>query len=50
MAIARLLKNISLFVDGRGYAGEMDQFDLPKLTVKRSFVPAAWTWRISRRP
>ena len=34
MPVARLLKNISLFVDGRGYAGKVDSFTPPKLTVK----------------
>lgn len=34
MAIERLLKNISLFVDGRGYAGKVDKFTPPKLTLK----------------
>lgn len=34
MAIAKLLKDINLFVDGRGHAGKVDEFDPPKLTVK----------------
>lgn len=34
MPVQRLLKNISLFIDGRGYAGKVDEFDPPKLTVK----------------
>ena len=34
MPAARLLKNINLFVDGRGYASRVDEFDPPKLTIK----------------
>lgn len=29
-----VLKNMSLFVDGRGYAGNVDELTLPKLTLK----------------
>lgn len=29
----RVLKNLNLFVDGRGYAGRIDQIVLPKLTI-----------------
>ena len=34
MPVAKLLKDINLFVDGRGYMGKVDEFDPPKLTVK----------------
>ena len=30
----RVLKNMNLFVDGRGYAGRIDEIELPKLTIK----------------
>lgn len=30
----RLLKNMNLFVDGRGYAGRVDEVQPPKLTLK----------------
>lgn len=30
----RLLKNMNLFVDGRGFAGRIDEIELPKLTLK----------------
>ncbi len=29
-----ILKNMSLFVDGRGYAGNVEEIQLPKLTLK----------------
>lgn len=32
--IPRKLKNFNLFVDGRGYAGRIEELALPKLTVK----------------
>lgn len=34
MPIAKLRKEINLFIDGRGYAGRVTEFDPPKLTVK----------------
>ena len=34
MAITDILHNINLYVDGRGYAGRVDEFNPPKLTVK----------------
>lgn len=34
MANPRVLKNFNLFVDGRGYAGRIDELELPELTVK----------------
>ena len=34
MAIENVLRDINLFVDGRGYAGKVMEFNLPKLTVK----------------
>jgi P2 family phage contractile tail tube protein len=36
MAIAfpQVLKNMNLFVDGRGFAGRVDEIQLPKLTLK----------------
>lgn len=35
MAVARdVLKNSNLFVDGRGYAGQLQEFNPPKLTLK----------------
>lgn len=30
----KILKNMNLFVDGRGYAGRIDEIELPKLTIK----------------
>ncbi|MCG5240104.1 phage major tail tube protein [Azospirillum doebereinerae] len=30
----RVLKNMNLFIDGRGYAGRVDEVTLPKLTLK----------------
>ena len=32
--IPRVLKNFNLFVDGRGYAGRVDEVNLPKLVLK----------------
>jgi len=32
--LPRVLKNMNLFVDGRGYAGRVDEIELPKLTLK----------------
>ena len=32
--LPRVLKNMNLFVDGRGYAGRVDEIQLPKLTLK----------------
>lgn len=34
MAARDVLKNINLFVDGRGYAGQVDAFTPPKMTLK----------------
>ena len=34
MAVVNILRNVNLFVDGRGYAGRVAQVTLPKLTVK----------------
>lgn len=34
MALPRILKNFSLFVDGRGYAGRVDEVSPPKLAIK----------------
>ena len=34
MPAQQVLKNFALFVDGRVYAGECDEVNLPKLTVK----------------
>ncbi len=34
MAIESVLRDVNLFVDGRGYAGKIAEFTLPKLTVK----------------
>ena len=34
MPIIDILRNINLFVDGRGYAGRVEEFDPPKLTIK----------------
>lgn len=34
MAIQDVLRNVNLFVDGRGYAGRVQQVTLPKLSVK----------------
>jgi len=36
MAIKNVLKNLNLFVDGRGYAGNVTDIELPKLTMKTS--------------
>lgn len=35
MAARDVLKNINVFVDGRGYAGQVDEMNLPKLTLKQ---------------
>jgi len=32
--IKDVLKNLTLFVDGRGYAGKVEEIELPKLTMK----------------
>ncbi|MCA3199957.1 phage major tail tube protein [Cupriavidus sp.] len=32
--LPKVLKNMNLFVDGRGYAGRIDEIQLPKLTLK----------------
>lgn len=32
--LPKVLKNMNLFVDGRGYAGRVDEIQLPKLTLK----------------
>lgn len=32
--IPRILKNMNVFVDGRGYAGRVEELTLPKLTIK----------------
>ena len=59
MTVIRLLKNINLFIDGRGYAGKVDEFDPPKLTIKTEEFRAGgmdapsrstWAWRSSSRP
>lgn len=34
-AAAQILKNFSLFVDGRGYAGNVDEVQLPTLSILR---------------
>lgn len=34
MAARDVRKNLNLFVDGRGYAGQIDDFNAPKLTLK----------------
>lgn len=34
MAARDVLKNINAFVDGRGYAGQVEEFNAPKLTLK----------------
>lgn len=34
MAARDVLKNINLFVDGRGYAGQVEEFNPPKLKLK----------------
>ena len=48
MPVAKLRKEINLFIDGRGYAGRVTEFDPPKLSVKTEEHRAgAWTrpWR-----
>jgi len=32
--LPKILKNFNLYVDGRGYAGRVDEITLPKLTIK----------------
>lgn len=32
--LPRVLKNLNLFIDGRGHAGHVDEITLPKLSVK----------------
>lgn len=34
MAARDVIKNLNLFVDGRGYAGQVEEFNPPKLTLK----------------
>lgn len=34
MAALNVRKNINLFVDGRGYAGQVEEFNAPKLALK----------------
>ena len=34
MAARDIRKNFSAFVDGRGYAGHVDEFNAPKLTLQ----------------
>lgn len=34
MAARDIRKNINLFVDGRGYAGQVEEFNAPKLTLQ----------------
>jgi len=36
MAITNVLKNMNLFVDGKGFAGKVTELVLPKLTMKTS--------------
>lgn len=30
----KVMKNLNLFIDGRGYAGRIDEIELPKLAIK----------------
>ena len=32
--LPKILKNFNVYVDGRGYAGRVDELTLPKLTIK----------------
>ncbi len=32
--LPKILRNFNVFVDGRGYAGKIDEITLPKLTIK----------------
>lgn len=32
--LPKILKNFTAFVDGRGYAGRIDEISLPKLAIK----------------
>ncbi len=32
--LPKILKNFNVFVDGRGYAGRIDEISLPKLAIK----------------
>ena len=34
MAIPKLLKDVSLFIDGKGYVANVEEFDPPKLAIK----------------
>jgi P2 family phage contractile tail tube protein len=34
MSVRDVIKNFNLFVDGRGYAGQVEEFNPPKLTTK----------------
>lgn len=36
--LPKILKNFNVFVDGRGYAGKIDEVTLPKLTIKTEAV------------
>ena len=35
MIIPKILKNFNLFIDGRGYAGRVEEVTLPKLNLSR---------------
>ncbi len=32
--LPKILRNFNVFVDGRGYAGKIEEITLPKLTIK----------------
>jgi len=34
MGLPQILRNFSLFIDGKGYAGKVEEITLPKLTIK----------------
>jgi P2 family phage contractile tail tube protein len=41
--LPKILKNFAVFVDGRGYAGKVEEITLPKLTIKTEEYRAGGT-------
>ena len=44
MAARNVRKNLNLFVDGRGYAGQIEDFNAPKLMLKTEDFQAGGMW------
>ena len=52
--LPKILKNFNVFVDGRGYAGRVEEITLPKLTIKTKSIKvleclrrlkSIWGWK-----